>query len=77
MSKPSTGPIERLFLDHPRSVNESYVQHFGVAAGFALRLIGAGCAAMVHAFVPCLFKTTASAEIRALAAKLEGRGKVH
>ena len=77
MSKPNAGPIERLFLDHPHSVNESYLQHLAVASGFAVRLLGAGCAALVHAFVPCLFEKTASNEIRSLAAKLEGRGKPH
>ena len=77
MSKPIAKPIERLFLDHPRSLNESYLQHFAVAAGFAVRLIGAGCAALVHAFVPCLFEKTASTEIRSLAAKIDGRGKTH
>ena len=74
---PVASPIERVFLEHPRSVNESYLQHFGVAFGFAVRLFGAGCAALVHAFVPCLFEKTASNEIRRLAEKIENRGKAH
>ena len=69
------GPINRLFLEHPHSVDESYAEHFKVAAGFGFRLIGAGFAALVHAVVPCLFEKTASAEIRRLNARIEGRGK--
>ena len=30
----------RLFLDHPRSVDESYFEHLLFAGGFALRLLG-------------------------------------
>ncbi len=70
-------PIARLFLEHPHSVNETYGQHFGVAMGFGLRLIGAGLAAVIHALIPALFKTTASQEIRRLNAVLESRGKTH
>ena len=50
----------RLFLDHPRSVDESYFEHLLFAGGFALRLLGAGVATLVHALVPCLFEKTAS-----------------
>jgi len=50
----------RLFLDHPRSVDESYFEHLLFAGGFALRLLGAGVAALVHALVSCLFEKTAS-----------------
>lgn len=57
--------FDRVFLDHPRSVDESYVQHAGVALHFATRLLGAGIAALVHAAVPCLFEKTASSMIKA------------
>ena len=33
--------IDRVFLDHPGSVNESYGEHFLFAAGFGLTLMGA------------------------------------
>ena len=69
------GPIDRLFFEHPQSVDESYVEHFKVASGFGVSLIGAGLAALIHAFVPCLFQSTASREIRRLHARIEGRGK--
>jgi hypothetical protein len=53
----------RLFLDHPRSVDESYVEHFGAASGFGLRLLLVGLACLVHAVLPFLFVRTASATI--------------
>ena len=55
--------LKRLFLDHPASVGESYAAHFGVAARFGVTMLGAGCAAMVHAIVPAWFKTTGSSTV--------------
>jgi hypothetical protein len=52
--------LHRLFLSHPQTVDESYGEHLLFALGFAMRLLGAGLAALVHAIVPCLFETTAS-----------------
>ena len=52
--------LHRLFLSHPQTVDESYGEHFLFALGFAMRLLGAGLAARVHAIIPCLFETTAS-----------------
>jgi len=52
--------LHRLFLSHPERVDETYGEHFSFALGFALRLIGAGLAALVHAIIPCLFEKTAS-----------------
>jgi hypothetical protein len=65
--------FERLFVDHPRSVNEGYLTHAGVALRFSLLLLGAGMAALVHAFVPALFKTSASSMIRKLHAEMASR----
>jgi hypothetical protein len=66
--------LRRLFLDHPRSVDESYIEHLLFAGGFALRLIGAGAAAFVHALIPCLFEKTASNMIAQMYAKTANRG---
>ena len=52
--------LHRLFLAHPQTVDEAYGEHFLFALGFAMRLLGAGLAALVHALIPCLFETTAS-----------------
>jgi hypothetical protein len=66
--------IDKVFFDHPHSVNESYGEHFRFAMGFSLKLIGAGLAAMVHALIPCLFKTTASSAIKQMHARIVNRG---
>lgn len=65
--------ITRLFLDHPRSVNESYVQHFRFALGFSAQLFAAAFAALAHAALPCLFEKTASRAIRRLHARTANR----
>ena len=58
--------FERLFIIHPRSVNEDYLAHAGVALRFALLLLRAGLAALVHAVIPALFETSASSTIKML-----------
>ena len=65
--------FRRLFLSHPATVGESYLQHQRVALSFALPLLGAGLAAMAHAIVPGLCETTAGDAIRKLHARLEKR----
>ncbi len=50
----------RLFTDHPASVEETYWQHFGAAMGFGLRMIWGGLVCMVHAIVPGAFATAGS-----------------
>jgi hypothetical protein len=52
--------LRELFIDHPASVDESYLEHMGVASGFGTKLLFAGCVCMVHAIIPGLFKTTGS-----------------
>jgi hypothetical protein len=65
--------LDRLFVAHPRAVNEDYFAHFGVALRFALLLLGAGLAALVHALIPALFETTASSIIKKLNAEMTAR----
>lgn len=65
--------FDRLFAAHPRSVNETYLQHQRVALSYALPLLGAGLAALVHALVPGLCQKTAGDAIRGLNARLDGR----
>lgn len=52
--------IDRLFLDHPRSVNETYLDHMDVAMSISGKLFVAGMACFVHALIPGLFQNTAS-----------------
>ncbi len=65
----------RLFLDHPRSVNESYFEHLLFAGGFAVRLMGAGLAALIHALIPCLFEKTAGNMIMRMHSKISNRDR--
>jgi hypothetical protein len=65
--------LDRLFLAHPRTVNESYLEHCAFAFRIGSRLLLAGAAALVHAVVPCLCETTASRIILALNADIVAR----
>lgn len=56
----------RLFVDHPASVGESYVQHMGESLKIGARLLVAALGCVVHAFVPGLCKTTGSTAILSL-----------
>lgn len=67
--------IARLFLDHPRSVEESYGEHALFAGRFGLLLLAAGLAALVHAVIPGLFQKTASRIITQLHARMQTRAR--
>jgi hypothetical protein len=56
----------RLFLDHPRSVGETYFEHQRTAFGFAGRLAIAAVACAIHALAPSLFVRTGSAAVSRL-----------
>jgi len=56
----------RLFKDHPATVNETYWQHFGAAMSFSFRMFWGGLVCFVHALVPGAFCTTGSDMIREL-----------
>lgn len=62
--------LRRLFLDHPASVGESYVEHFAVASSFGTALIRGGCGALLHAVFPFMCKTSGSDTINRLHARL-------
>ena len=66
--------IAKLFIDHPASVDETYLGHMAFAAWFAGKLLLAATAAIVHAFLPFLFETTASRIVRELAERTHNRG---
>ena len=69
--------MKRHFTEHPASVGESYSEHFRVAAHFACCLAKASGAAAVHAVVPSMCKTTASACIRELYAEMNSGARSH
>ena len=67
--------MTKLFTDHPQTVGETYFGHMAFAAWFASRLMMAAGAALVHAFLPFVFETTASRIVRELYERTNGRGK--
>ena len=58
--------IDRMFLAHPRAVDETYAEHFAVAGKFGLTMIRGGVCALLHALVPAWCETTGSDTIRRL-----------
>jgi hypothetical protein len=58
--------IFRLFVEHPRSVGESYFQHMASATSFGVRMVAAGFACLLHGLLPFLFVRTGSSTIRHL-----------
>jgi hypothetical protein len=69
-----TTRMTRLFTAHPETVGETYFGHLAFAAWFASRLMMAAGAALVHAFLPFLFETTASRIVRELYERTHARG---
>jgi len=67
--------IDRVFLDHPRSVDETYFQHLRFAAKFSFKLFVAAFAALLHAFIPAACEKTASRLIAEMYAKTHNRGQ--
>ena len=51
---------QRLFTEHPASVDESYFQHMLNAAAFGTRMVWGGLVCFVHALIPGIGSTTAS-----------------
>ncbi|WP_150660191.1 DUF6356 family protein [Pandoraea sputorum] len=50
----------KIFTQHPASVGENYLQHMGTSLSFALPLLGACLACLVHAVLPFMFEKTGS-----------------
>ena len=66
--------IRALFLHHPESVDETYVEHMKFAGTFAFWLVMAAGAALIHAVVPALCESTASRIVARLYKKTASRG---
>lgn len=67
--------LQRIFLDHPASVEESYFQHMWFALRFAGLLALAAGAALIHAFIPAACEKTASKITAQLYARTHNRGQ--
>jgi len=65
--------LNKIFLEHPRQVNETYFEHGRFALSYALKLLLASLAAIVHALVPSLFEKTASTIVAELHQKTHNR----
>lgn len=65
--------FNKLFVDHPKSIGEGYVEHFGIAMRFGATMVTGGFGCIVHAFVPGLFVKTASDTTKALNDELQAR----
>ncbi len=57
------GLVQRLFVEHPRSLGMTWGAHGAGALKIGVELIGAGCAAIIHAAVPGWFTETAGRTI--------------
>jgi len=57
------------FLDHPRSVGETYGQHLRFAGGVGIEMLAGGLACIAHGLFPFLFVRTGSATIQRLHAR--------
>lgn len=58
-SEDRAGLVNRMFLEHPRSLGMSWAQHGIGAVVIGATLVGAGAACLVHALVPGWFTQTA------------------
>jgi hypothetical protein len=67
--------ISKVFLDHPNSVDETYLEHARFAATFSFWLFMAAGAALIHAIIPVAFEKTGSRIIARLYAKTHNRGQ--
>lgn len=66
--------INRVFLAHPQSVDETYLEHARFASAFSFWLFVAAFAALLHALIPAAFEKTASRIIARLYQRNAHRG---
>ena len=67
------GVMHRLFLEHPRSLGMTWSGHGVGAVKIGTELLGAGCAALVHAAVPGLFTETAGKTVTRIYDHIQSR----
>jgi len=67
--------INRVFLEHPRAVDETYLEHAMFAGKFSMKLFAAAFCALIHALIPAAFEKTASRMIAEMYAKTHNRGQ--
>lgn len=52
--------MKNIFTDHPKTIGESYCEHFKIAFSFGFSMLMAGLACIIHAFLPFIFEKTGS-----------------
>jgi hypothetical protein len=72
-SQSNSGLGHRLFLAHPRSLGMTWGGHCAGALKIGGELIGAGCAAIVHAAVPGWFTDTAGKTVSRIYDHIQSR----
>lgn len=65
--------FKRIFIDHPRSVGESYTEHASTAGRFGVAMVTGGLACIVHAVLPSVFERTASNTVKRLYEQMKAR----
>ena len=68
--------IDKIFLEHPRNVGQSYMEHQGFALAMSARLFVAAFASLIHAFIPALFTTTGSNIVYQIHSTIRGRMRI-
>ena len=63
--------LQRLFTEHPESVDETYGEHMVRASCFGGRMVVAGLACMMHALLPFIFVHSGSEAIDELHARMQ------
>ena len=58
--------FKKIFTGHPQTVDETFGEHFVQATTFSAKMFFGAGACVLHAFIPCLCKTTGSDTIREL-----------
>jgi len=72
-TKDRAGLADRLFRQHPRSLGMSWAAHGIGAVKIGAELIGAGCAAIIHAVVPGCFTETAGKTVTRIYDHIQSR----
>ena len=68
-----SGVVGRLFLEHPHSLGMTWAGHGAGAVKIGAELLGAGCAALVHAAVPGWFTDTAGKTVARIYDHIQSR----
>ena len=65
--------MKNIFTKHPKSVDETYLQHFYHAMSFSCLLFSLSLKALVHALFPFCYETAVSNKIKSLSDEMQKR----